>query len=331
MHQTIKITNGLPVLLLKKRDSNLRPVQDYRKLDEITIKNWYPLPLILELKNELRNARYFMKLDSIGVQQQTNPRRRKWKVVFRTNQGLFEPMVMFFGLANSPTTFQKILNNLLRIKIHDRMVIIYIKNILIYHDDLDEHYTWVKHILKIWEQSKLYLKPGKCKFEVKEVEYLSVIVGKGEIQMDPIMVKGLTEWLTPENYNYSWGSWILQDICERIQWDNQATNQTHWEQDLGMDRRPGTSIQEPQNGHNDSTVLWILECTWPMKVECVRCDMGHPQVKFLTPTPTLVNTVPIQVWVRVNREKLQVYFKPMVLSRCCENCGLQQDNMEMGQ
>ena len=92
-----------PGFFIKKKDGSLRLVQDYRALNAITVKNKYPLPLISELINKLQGARYFTKLD---VRWGFNNVRIKdgdeWKAAFRTNCGLFEPLVMFFGLTNSP-------------------------------------------------------------------------------------------------------------------------------------------------------------------------------------------------------------------------------------
>src|SRR5271155_195783 len=101
-----------PVFFIKKKDSSLQLVQDYRALNAITMKNKYPLPLISELINKLQGARYFTKLD---VRWGFNNVRMKdgdeWKAAFCTNRGLFEPLVMFFGLTNSPATFQTMMDD----------------------------------------------------------------------------------------------------------------------------------------------------------------------------------------------------------------------------
>ena len=103
-----------PFCSSRKKDGRLRPVQDYRKLNDMTIKNRYPLPLIQELVNKLKGTKYFTKLD---VRWRYNNVRIKegdeWKAAFLTNRGLFEPLVMFFGLTNSPATFQTMMNELL--------------------------------------------------------------------------------------------------------------------------------------------------------------------------------------------------------------------------
>jgi hypothetical protein len=133
----IKVTDGLGILL---KDGNLWPVQDYRKLNEMTTKNHYPLPLILELVNKLRGTKIFTKLDICwGYNNFRIKEGDEWKVKFRTNRGLFEPLVMFFGLTKLPATFQTMMNNILRDLINEGKVIVYLEDILIFTEDLDEH------------------------------------------------------------------------------------------------------------------------------------------------------------------------------------------------
>ena len=102
-----------PFFFIKKKDGKLRFVQDYRKLNEVTVKNRYPLPLVSDIVGRLKGARYFTKFD---VRWGYNNVRIKdgdeWKAAFSTNQGLFEPLVMFFGLTNSPATFQALMNSI---------------------------------------------------------------------------------------------------------------------------------------------------------------------------------------------------------------------------
>lgn len=98
---------------VKKKYGFLRPVQDYRKLNDMTVKNRYPLPLIQELVGKLKGAKYFTKLDvRWGYNNVRIKEGDEWKAAFRTNRGLFEPLVMFFDLTNSPATFQTMMNDL---------------------------------------------------------------------------------------------------------------------------------------------------------------------------------------------------------------------------
>ena len=102
-----------PCFYIPKKDSSLWLVQDYRKLNQVMIKNKTPLPLIGEVINKLKEAKYFNKLDLIwGYNNIQIKEGDKWKATFLTNKGLFEPQVMYFGLCNSPGTFQRMMNSI---------------------------------------------------------------------------------------------------------------------------------------------------------------------------------------------------------------------------
>src|SRR5258707_10543024 len=105
---------GAPVFLVKKKDGLLCLIQDYWKLNKIMVKNSYPLPLISNVLTHLHNAEFFTVLDlQWGFNNVQIKEGDEWKAVFRTNRGLFEPTIMFFGLCNSPATFQMMMNNIL--------------------------------------------------------------------------------------------------------------------------------------------------------------------------------------------------------------------------
>ena len=123
----------------------------------------------------------------------------EWKAAFCTNQGLFEPLVMFFGLTNSPATFQTMMNHLFRDLINKGKVVAYMDNIMIFTKTLEEHRIIVKEVLQILRDNKLSLKHTKCDFETVETEYLGLVVSEGQIKMDPGKVKGVINWLVPKN------------------------------------------------------------------------------------------------------------------------------------
>lgn len=131
-----KSPQALPFFFISKKDSTkLRPTQDYRKLNDGTIKNSYPLPLVSNLLDKLKGAKYFTKLDlRWGYNNVRIKEGDEWKAAFKMNRGLFEPLVMFFGLCNSPSTFQNMMNDIFVIELKDRL---YIDNILIFSDNLD--------------------------------------------------------------------------------------------------------------------------------------------------------------------------------------------------
>jgi hypothetical protein len=127
-----------PVFFIKKKDGALRLVQDYRALNAKTVKNAYPLPLISDLINRLRGARYFTKLDvRWGYNNVRIKEGDEWKAAFRTNRGLFEPLVMFFGLTNSPATFQTMMNEIFQDLISEGVVCVYLDDILIFKETME--------------------------------------------------------------------------------------------------------------------------------------------------------------------------------------------------
>ncbi len=189
-----------PFFFVKKKDGKLRPVQDYQKLNKMTIKNRYPLPLISELVDTLSEAKYFSKMDvRWGYNNIRIKEGDEWKAAFRTNRGLFEPLVMFFGLTNSPATFQTMMNDIFREEIIEGWVVIYMDDIrvLVFSKDKKEHQTQVKRILEKLRQHQLSLKAEKCYFEQEEIEFLGLIISQKGMRMDPNKVKAIKEWPAP--------------------------------------------------------------------------------------------------------------------------------------
>lgn len=161
-----KLPISSPFFFVKKKDGGLRPVQDYRCLNEMTIKNRYPLPLISELMDRLKGAKYFTKLDvRWGYNNVQIKEGDEYKAAFVTNRGLYEPTVMFFGLTNSPATIQNVMNDIFADLIAEGKVTVYLDDILIFSRDLDEHRRVVREVLRRLKEHNLFLKPSKCEFE----------------------------------------------------------------------------------------------------------------------------------------------------------------------
>jgi len=197
----LKSSIAAPMFFIKKKDGSLRLVQDYRALNTVTIKNRYLLPLISELVSQLCRARYFTKLDVCwGFNNVHIKPGDEWKAAFRTNRGLFEPLVMFFGMTNSPTTFQTMMNDVFRTVIAEGIVIVYLDDILIFTKTEEEHERAVRRVLEILTEHKLFLCPEKCEFHQKQIEYLGLVVSENKVAMDPVKVAGVREWPVPENW-----------------------------------------------------------------------------------------------------------------------------------
>ena len=197
---------AVPFFFIKKKDGKLRLVQDYWWLNEWTIKNHYPLPLISELIARIQGAKKFTKVDiRWGYNNIHIKEGDKHKAAFITNQGLFKPTVMFFGLTNSPATFQMMMNAIFTEEIAEGWLIIYMDNILVAtKDDQEFHDKCIHWMLDKLKQHDLYLKPEKCIFDQKRIKFLGVILENGTVQMDPAKVKGVADWPPP---------WNVTDIC----------------------------------------------------------------------------------------------------------------------
>ena len=150
--------------------------------------------------DRLKKAKYFTKLDiRWGYNNVRVKAGDEWKAAFVTNRGLFEPNVMFFGLANSPSTFSALMNDIFKDLIILGKVTIYLDDILIFTNDIEEHRKLVREVLKRLAERDLFCKPEKCEFEQPKVEYLGVLVSENCVEMDPVKVKGIAEWPVPQN------------------------------------------------------------------------------------------------------------------------------------
>jgi hypothetical protein len=138
-----------PCFFIKKKDGSLRLIQDYHMLNDIMVKNCYPLPLISELIKQLKGVRWFTKLDvRWGYRNMQIKEGDKWKAAFRTNRGLFEPLVMMFRLTNAPSTFQTMMNNIFVDLITEGKVCVYLDDILIFSRNLAEHRRVMRIVLE---------------------------------------------------------------------------------------------------------------------------------------------------------------------------------------
>jgi hypothetical protein len=176
-----------PFFFVKKKDGKLRPVQDYRRLNSHMVRNQYPLPLIAQLISDLSGAHIFSKVDvRQGYNNVCIKKGDEWKAAFKTKFGHWEPLVMFFRLTNSPSTFQEMMNVIYKevIEKHTARGTI----IRIYMDDiaiattgtLQDHIDAVRGVLRIAEQNVLYFKLSKCTFHASCYASLSVVrLGRG--------------------------------------------------------------------------------------------------------------------------------------------------------
>jgi hypothetical protein len=182
-----------------KKDGKLRPVQDYRDLNNITIKNATPLLLIPDLIDKLQGARYFTKFDiRWGYNNICIKHGDEWKATFKCCFGLFKPLVMTFGLCNAPATFQSFMNSIFSDLVDSGHLVVYLDDILLFHDNLPDLHALTHDVLSRLQKHDLYLKPKKCSFDQTSIDYLGVIISHGQVKMDPAKLSGITAWPLPK-------------------------------------------------------------------------------------------------------------------------------------
>ena len=190
---------GAPVLFVKKKDGSLRMCIDYRGLNELTVKNKYPLPRIEDLFDQLRGATVFSKIDlRSGYHQVLVAEADRPKTAFRTRYGHFEFTVMPFGVTNAPALFMDLMHRVFR-DLLDKCVVIFIDDILVYSPSREAHVEHLKIVLTILKEKQLYAKLSKCEFWLDQVAFLGHIISGQGISVDPAKVEAVLKWQPPRN------------------------------------------------------------------------------------------------------------------------------------
>jgi len=175
-------------------------VQNYQYINQWTIKNGYLLPLIADILDGVGKRKVFTKLDlRWGYNNIRIKEGDEWKAAFTMHIGAYEPTVMYFGLTNSPTTFQTMMNNLFRDLINQGDMVIFINDILVATDTEEGYDELVEKVLKMLEGNDLFVKPKKCKWKVREVEFLGVVISPRGVEIQKEKVEGVLNWLVPQN------------------------------------------------------------------------------------------------------------------------------------
>jgi hypothetical protein len=188
---------GCLALFVKKKDESLRLCIDYRPLNAVTIKNKYPLPRIDVLFDQLVGAKVFSKIDLRSGYHQIKIRASDIpKAAFSTRYGLYEFLVMSFGLTNAPAYFMYLMNSVFMPEL-DKFVVVFIDDILVYLKNEEEHVGHLHVVLQRLREHRLYAKLSKCDFWLKEIKFLAHTISQAGIAVDPDKVQEVMNWKPP--------------------------------------------------------------------------------------------------------------------------------------
>jgi hypothetical protein len=188
---------GAPVLFAEKKDGIQRMCVHYRSLNEVTIKNKYPLPRIEDLFDQMKGARVFSKIDLRSGYHQLKIRESDIpKTAFHTRYGLYEYTVMSFGLTNAPAYFMYLMNKVF-MEYLDKFIVVVIDDIFIFSKMMKEHEEHLRFVLEKLRSNQLYAKFSKCEFWLTKVAFLGHVISAGGVSLDLGKVKDVLNWMPP--------------------------------------------------------------------------------------------------------------------------------------
>eukprot|EP00253_Pinus_taeda_P026214 PITA_26214 len=234
-----------PVLFVRKKDGTLRMCIDYRQLNEVTVKNKYPLPRIDELFDQVKGATIFSKIDlRLGYHQIRIKYEDIAKTAFRTRYGHYEFVVLPFGLTNALATFMCLMNSVFH-QYLDKFVLIFIDDILIYSRNRKEHEEHLRIVLQTLQEHQLYGKFSKCDFYIEQIQYLGHIITKEGIAVDPEKIKTIMDWPTPK------------DVADIQSFMGLAGYYRRFVEGFSRVAYPITSLQK-----KGKAFKWTVDCQW---------------------------------------------------------------------
>lgn len=188
-----------PVLLVKKKDGTWRFCTDYRALNAATIKDRFPIPTVDDMLDELHGTAYFTKLDlTVGYHQVLLNPNDISKTAFQTHNRHYKYLVMPFGLCNTPSTFQALMNSIFW-PLMRKSVLVFFDDILIYSSDWESHLRHVHEVFRLLREHKLAVKLKNCDFGREELEYLGHIISRQGVKVDQSKVQAMLDWSPPTN------------------------------------------------------------------------------------------------------------------------------------
>ena len=280
---------GAPVLFVPKpHGRGLRLCVDYRALNKITIKNRYPIPRTDELQEKTAGATIFSRLDlRWGYNNIRIKEGEEWKTAFKTTYGLFEYLVLPFGLTNAPANFQDMMNEILREEIMNTIpghgIAVYLDDILIFSQNEDEHIQLMKRVLTKLANAKLPVNIEKSEFHVEETTFLGCILGKGGVVgMEAGKVNAVVSWPTPARKKDLQAFLGFANYYRRFIWDyarkaaplTKLTGKADWRWEETQEH----AFQNLKYAFTSAPVLHQFDPSLPTRLETDTSNVGFAAV-----------------------------------------------------